>query len=318
MPGLRHRGQPCTLRLVVPQTVLKRAAERLVVPQSSLVGRSGFWICIGLAGTYAFLFMVLPYFRVFQFSFWQASGYVVTPEFTFANYLKAFNNPLYVAVLWTSLKVAATVTLISVLVGYTLAMYLAFVASRHRYLLLLLVNLPIWTSFLLRAFIWKIILGRNGIVNGVLMDAGLITEPLSIFLYNWFSVSLSLVYIFLPFITLPIFAALERIPKGYIEASMDLGASPSMTFFRVVLPLSIPGVVAGATFVFCLSFGDFVTPTLLGGSDGVMIANLIINQFGAAFDWPFGSALAVVVLAVALGVLLLGGWAESGRGKNIV
>lgn len=295
----------------------RRAIGAVLVPQSALLGWRGFFLCIGIAGTYTFMFMVLPYFRVFQFSFWQVSGYTVEPDFSFDNYLKAFANPLYVTVLWTSLKVAGIVTISSALIGYALALYLAYVASRHRYLLLLLVNLPIWTSFLLRAFIWKIILGTNGIINGFLIELDLVKQPLPIFLYNWFSVCISLIYIFLPFMTLPIFAALERIPKEYVEASMDLGATPFETFRRVVLPLSLPGVLAGATFVFCLSFGDFVTPTLLGGSDGVMIANLIINQFGAAFNWPFGSALAVIVLTITLGVLLLSARAESIRGRNL-
>jgi spermidine/putrescine transport system permease protein len=290
----------------------------IVTPQSALLGRSAFFLFIGLAGGYTVLFLVLPYIRIFQFSFWQASGYTIVPDFSVSNYLKAVKNPLYATVLWNSLKIAVIVTIVSTVIGYVLALYLAFVARRHRYLLLLLVNLPIWTSFLLRAFIWKIILGRNGIINGFLIELGVIDQPLSIFLYNRFSVCISLIYIFLPFMTLPIFAALERIPKGYIEASMDLGANAWVTFRHVVLPLSIPGVIAGATFVFCLSFGDFVTPTLLGGSDGVMIANLVINQFGAAFDWPFGSALAVIVLLVTLLVVLLSSRVESTRGQNVV
>jgi spermidine/putrescine transport system permease protein len=280
-------------------------AGALVAPRSALLGHPQFLVCLGLALGYVTLFMVLPYARIFQFSFWRVDGYTVAPDFTLANYAHAVGNPLYATVLLNSLEIALIVTLATAVIGYALAMFLAFVAVRHRHLLLLLVNVPIWTSFLLRAFIWKIILGRSGIINGLLLELGLIDQPLSLFLYNRFSVCLSLIYIFIPFMTLPIYAALERLPPGCVEASLDLGASPWTTFRRVVLPLSVPGVVAGATFVFCLSFGDFVTPTLLGGPDGIMIANLIIGQFGAAFDWPFGSALAVIVLAVTLGVLLL-------------
>jgi spermidine/putrescine transport system permease protein len=277
----------------------------VIQPRSSLLGHPQFLICFGLALGYVTLFMILPYARIFQFSFWRVDGYTVAPDFTLDNYAKAINTPLYSTVLLNSLEIALIVTLCTVVLGYVLAAFLAFVAVRHRHLLLLLVNVPIWTSFLLRAFIWKIILGRSGIINGVLLELGFIEQPLSIFLYNRFSVCLSLIYIFIPFMALPIYAALERLPPGSVEASLDLGASPWTTFRRIVLPLSLPGVAAGATFVFCLSFGDFVTPTLLGGPDGIMIANVIIGQFGAAFDWPFGSALAVVVLAVTLGVLLL-------------
>lgn len=294
-----------------------RRAARLLVPQSALLGRWQFLLCAGLAAGYIVIFMVLPYFRILQFSFWRTEGYTVAPDWNLENYAKAFDNPLYVSVILNSLQVAAIVTACTAVIGYLFALYLAYVARRHRHLLLLLVNLPIWTSFLLRAFIWKIILGRSGVINGVLLELGVIEQPLSIFLYNQFSVCISLVYIFIPFMTLPIFAALERVPPAYVEASMDLGASPWTTFRKVILPLSMPGVVAGATFVFCLSFGDFVTPTLLGGPDGIMISNVIIGQFGAAFDWPFGSALAMLVLVVTLSVLLVGARAERQRGRNV-
>lgn len=294
-----------------------RPGIALLTPQTALLGRWQFLLCGGLSLGYVTIFMALPYLRILQFSFWRVDGYTVAADWNLDNYAKAFANPLYADVIVNSLQVAAIVTVCTAAIGYLLALYLAFVAGRNRQRLLLLVNLPIWTSFLLRAFIWKIILGRSGIINGVLLQAGLIEEPLTIFLYNRFSVCLALIYIFIPFMTLPIYAALERIPPGYIEASMDLGASPWTTFRRVVLPLSMPGVVAGATFVFCLSFGDFVAPTLLGGPDGLMISNIIIGQFGAAFDWPFGSALAMIVLAITLIILAAGTRLERRRGRNV-
>lgn len=293
------------------------AFRPVLVPQSALLGRPQFLLCAGVAFGYVTLFMILPYVRILQFSFWRTSGYSVAADWNIDNYVKAISHPLYSTVLINSLEIAAIVTVCTAIVGYLLAAFLAFVATRHRYLLLLLVNLPIWTSFLLRAFIWKIILGRSGIINGLLLQTGAIEQPLSIFLYNRFSVCLALIYIFIPFMTLPIYAALERIPPGSVEASMDLGAGPWATFRWVILPLSMPGVIAGSTFVFCLSFGDFVAPTLLGGPDGIMIASVIIGQFGAAFDWPFGSALAVIVLAIALVVVLLGSRVERRRGEHI-
>ena len=247
---------------------------------------------------------------MFQYSFWKKELYTVAAEFNWDNYARVWSNPLYRRVLFNSLEVAAIVTVLANLVGYPLAYFLAFVARKHRTLLYFLVIAPLWTSFLLRVFVWKLILGVDGIVNGVLLYIGLIDEPMSIIIYNRFSVCLTLVYIFIPFVALPVYTALEKIPSEYMEASMDLGASRWRTFVRVVLPLSLPGVIAGSIFTFCLSFGDFVTPTLLGGPSGIMIGNIIIGQFGAAFDWPFGSALAVVILLVVIGVVALAATAE--------
>lgn len=269
-----------------------------------------FLLCFGPPFLYLICFMILPYGNVFQYSFWKKELYTVAAEFNWENYARVWTNPLYRTVLFNSLEVAAIVTVCANLIGYPLAYFLAFVARKHRTLLYFLVIAPLWTSFLLRVFVWKLILGVDGIINGVLIYIGLIDEPMSIIIYNRFSVCLTLVYIFIPFVALPVYAALEKIPREYVEASMDLGAGRWRTFVRVILPLSIPGVIAGSIFTFCLSFGDFVTPTLLGGPSGIMIGNIIIGQFGAAFDWPFGSALAVVILLVVLAMIALAAAAE--------
>ena len=257
-------------------------------------------LCFGPPMAYLTLFMILPYLDVLTFSFWKVDAYVISREFNLDNYQRVFANPLYRQVIGNSLEIAAIVTVCAILVGYPLAFFLVFVAERHRTLLYFLIIIPLWTSFLLRAYIWKIILGRLGVINSALQSLGLIDEPVSLILYNQFSVCLTLTYIFIPFVALPVYTSLEKIPKALIEASFDLGATPMKTFRRVILPLSIPGVVAGGIFTFALSFGDFVSPTLLGGPSGIMISNIIIGQFGAAFDWPFGSALAVIVLLVVL------------------
>lgn len=249
--------------------------------------------------------MVLPYARMFQFSFWRKDLYSIVEEFTLENYLTLWETPLYTTVLLNSLEVALIVTAAAIAIGYPLAFFLAFIARRNRTLLYFLVIVPLWTSFLLRAYVWKLILGRSGIINGMLQYVGLTDEPVSLFLYNQFSVCLALTYIFVPFVVLPVFTALERIPRKYVEASMDLGAGGVRTFLRVILPLSLPGVIAGGTFAFCLSFGDFVAPTLLGGPSGIMISNVVIGQFGAAFNWPLGSALAVMILVVVLAAVVL-------------
>jgi spermidine/putrescine transport system permease protein len=264
-----------------------------------------FLLCLGPPLAYLFVFMIVPYLLIVVFSFWQVEGYSIVRDFTLVNYGRILDNPLYWGTVLKSLQIAFIVTIAANLVGYPLAFFLAFVATRHRQLLYFLIIVPLFTSFLLRAFIWKTILGRSGVINTALQNLGLIDEPISLFLYNQFSVCLTLTYIFIPFVTLPIYTALEKIPREVTEASLDLGATPWQTFRRVLLPLSIPGVVAGSIFTFALSFGDFVTPTLLGGPSGIMVSNIIIGQFGSAFDWPFGSALAILVLLVALATIVV-------------
>lgn len=277
-----------------------------------------FLLCFGPPFLYLFFFLLLPYSSIFQNSFWRKELYTIATDFNWDNYIRIWDNPLYRHVILNSLQIAAIVTMCANLIGYPLAYFLVFVAQRHRMLLYLLVIAPLWTSFLLRTFIWKLILGRSGVINGVLQYLGIVDEPVTVFLYNKFSVCLTLTYIFIPFIALPVYTALEKIPREYIEASMDLGANRRQTFVRIILPLSMPGVIAGSIFTFCLSFGDFVTPTLLGGPSGIMIGNVIIGQFGAAFDWPFGSALAVVILVVVLTVIVTASYAERRRGAQIV
>ncbi len=256
------------------------------------------------------IFLVYPYFNLLESSFHRVENYVVVRDFNFDNYAKALTTPLYLEIILHSLKIGALVTIFTLPVAYLLAYYAAFIARRHRRLIYFLIVTPLWTSFLLRVFVWKLILGRTGLINGALTASGIVEEPLSILLYNDFSVVVALVYIFVPFFFLPIYTALERINPAYVEASADLGASPLTTFLRVIVPLGMPGVVAGAIFTFCLSFGDFVVPALVGGPSGVMISNVIISQFGAAFDWPFGSALAVIVVIIVMVVVGLGRFAE--------
>ncbi len=274
------------------------------------------WLCAAGVLIYLASILLMPYSQIAIYSVWEKEMYAFRPAFVLDNYARAFSNELYRRVILNSAIVATSVTLVTAILGYALAWYLAMYANRWRILLLFLLIVPLWTSFLLRAYTWKIILGRNGILNSFMMDVGLIGEPLPHLLYSKFSISLALIYIFLPFVALPVYAALEKMPRGYLEASADLGASASATFRHVALPLSMPALTAGATIVFCLSFGDFITPVLLGGTGDLMISNVIISQFGAAFDWPFGSALAILVLLVVLGLVALlralGQWSARG------
>ena len=265
-------------------------------------------VCAVAALAYVAVFVAYPYAHVGVFSFWEKDLYSIRPAFIFDNYARIVDRPLYLQVIGNSLRIAALVTLISAVLGYTLAVFLERYAGRWKTLLFFLLIVPLWTSFLLRAYVWKIILGRNGLVSGLLSQIGIQPDDIGFMLYSDVSIVIALVYIFVPFVAIPVFAALEKIPPAYREASADLGARPFQTFLGVVFPLTVPSLLAGATIVFCLSFGDFITPALLGGSDNIMIANIIIGQFGAAFDWPFGSALAIVVLATVMLVVTTAAW----------
>jgi len=206
------------------------------------------------------------------------------------------------------------VTGAALLLAYPLAYLLAFKVRRHRDLLYLAVIIPLWVSYVVRAYAWKIILGQQGILNGLLLSLGIVHEPLAVLLYSRWAVVVALTHIYTPFALMPIFAVLEAIPPSLREASQDLYANRWRTFWHVTLPLSLPGVLAGATFAFVLSMGDFLAPQLLGGNDSaLMVSNLVWSLFGVAYNWPLGAAVAVVMLALTLGLLALTGALERGR-----
>jgi spermidine/putrescine transport system permease protein len=251
------------------------------------------------------VFLLLPYLLMFLHSFWIVRDGVILHHWNFDNYATLFKNPLYVEVLFRTARIAASVTLLSVLLGYPLAYFLSFQAGPRKELLYQLVIVPLWVSYLVRGYAWKTILGSDGVLNGALQYLHITHGPVSALLYSPFAVVLMLTHIYTPFVFLPIYASLEHIPRPLIEASQDLGASPRKTFFRVILPLSLPGLLAGATFAFVLSLGDFLAPLLVGGPSGTMIANLVQSLFGAAYDWPLGAAISVFILIITLALLAL-------------
>ena len=191
------------------------------------------------------------------------------------------------------------------LLGYPLAYFLSFYAGRRKDLLYQLVIIPLWVSYLVRAYAWKTILGSDGVLNTLLQYVHLTSHPVEFLLYSPFAVVLTLTHIYTPFTFLPIYAALEHIPRNLVEASMISGATPVKTFWKVILPLSIPGVVAGATFAFVLSLGDFLAPLLLGGPSGIMISNVVVSLFGAAYNWPLGAAISLGMLVIVVSLLFL-------------
>jgi len=251
------------------------------------------------------LFLLLPYALMLAHSFWVVRDGFIVHQWNLQNYRTLATNPVYAQVLLRSMRIAASVTLCSLLLGYPLAYYLSFHAGARREILYQLVIVPLWVSYLVRGYAWKTILGSDGVLNGFLQYLHLTNEPVGFLLYSPFAVILMLTHIYTPFVFLPIYAALEHIPRPVVEASQDLGANPFKTFLRVILPLSLPGLLAGATFAFVLSLGDFLAPLLVGGASGTMIANIVQSLFGAAYDWPLGAAISVCILLITVTLLFL-------------
>ena len=252
------------------------------------------------------LFLLVPYTLLLCYGFWSVSpSQTIIHSWTLDNYRELFRVNVYLQTLFRSMWIAARVMIFSLLLGYPLAYYLSFHAGARKDLFYQLVIIPLWVSYLVRAYAWKTILGNDGVLNTLLQYVHLTKHPLEFLLYSPFAVVLTLTHIYTPFAVLPIYAALEHIPRNLVEASQDLGASPLQTFWRVVFPLSIPGVLAGATFAFVLSLGDFLAPLLLGGPSGIMISNIVVSLFGAAYNWPLGAAISLCMLLLVVTLLFL-------------
>jgi spermidine/putrescine transport system permease protein len=250
------------------------------------------------------VFLLVPYAILFCYSFWSASPQqVIVHNWNLQNYFQLIRNPIYLMVLFRSMRIAATVTLLALVLGYPLAYYVSFHAAKRKDLLYQLVIIPLWASYLVRGYAWKTILGSDGVLNGFLQYLHITQRPVEFFLYSPFAVVLTLTHIYTPFTFLPIYASLEHVPRNLIEASQDLGSSSWGTFRRVVLPLSLPGVLAGATFAFVLALGDFLAPLLVGGPSGIMISNIVVSLFGAAYNWPLGAAISLCLLLLVVGLL---------------
>lgn len=252
------------------------------------------------------IFLFVPYALMFAYSFWSVSpSQAIVHAWTAENYRDLLSRAAYRETLFRSAWIAARVMIFSLLLGYPLAYLLSFHAGVRKNLFYQLAIIPLWVSYLVRAYAWKTILGTDGVLNTVLQYFHLTSHPLEFLLYSPFAVVLTLTHIYTPFAFLPIYASLEHIPRNLAEASHDLGASRWQTFLRVILPLSVPGAIAGGTFAFVLSFGDFLAPLLLGGPSGVMISNIVVSLFGAAYNWPLGAAISFCMLALVVALLWL-------------
>lgn len=264
--------------------------------------RSFPWLVIPPALTLIVLFGV-PLLLVLAVSFASRGTYGgVEWALTFTNYT-SIADPLYLRIFWRSLWLAVVTTALCLAMGFPLAYVIARAPKRWQGLLLFLVIIPFWTNFLVRTYAWMFILRTEGLLNQALLSAGFIHEPLNILFTDW-AVLIGLVYGYLPFMVLPLYAALERLDRSLVEAAWDLYAKPVQVFTKVVLPLSRPGVIAGCVLVFIPSLGAYVTPDLLGGARTMMIGNLIQHQYLVVRDWPFGSALSFVLMAGVLAAVL--------------
>lgn len=256
------------------------------------------------ATLYVGLLVAVPLILMVANSFWTQEYITIDRTFSLANYHEAFNDPLIRLLLVRSVFIAGCVTLLTVLLAYPIAYYIAFKTQRKA-LWLILVTIPFWSSYLLRVFAWKLILGYNGVLNSGLLYAGLIEEPLSFILYNPNAVVLTLAHAWAPFAILPIYVSLQKIDPSLLEAATDLGCGPLARFWRVTFPLSMPGVIAASLIIFIPTVGDYVTPALVGGANGKMIANMIQVQFGPANNWPLGATLSIVTMLVVMVVAVV-------------
>ena len=239
---------------------------------------------------FALVLLVVPILVVIAHSFWSQDYLTIDRTFTLENYRIALTEPIYRDLLVPLALHLAMVSVFTVVLAYPIAYFISFHGGRHKSLWLFLITIPFWTSYLLRVMAWKVILGYNGVLNSGLMGLGVIDEPSTALLYNTSAVIITLTHAWAAFAVLPIFVSLEKVDRTLLEAATDLGDGPFRRFLRITLPLTVPGIVAALLIVMIPTVGDFVTPRLVGGKDGVMIANAIQAQFGKAANWPLGAA----------------------------
>jgi spermidine/putrescine transport system permease protein len=251
-------------------------------------------------------FIVAPFAGFLLYSFFRVDGGVMHYDLTLFNYQRFFVDAIFIPVMLKTCLLCIGVAVLTVIFGYPVAFLLASLRGRLRYALLILVLVPLLMSYVIKIYAIRNILGGNGLLNKTLLWLGLIDEPLKFFVFNLNAVLLALTVLLIPFAVLPIFLSLERIPRNLLEASVDLGASRLQTFFRIILPMSLPGVISALTFVFVLAIGDFLTPQMVGGQSGFTFGRIIYSQFGTAFNWPFGAALSAILALVVIPVIALG------------
>ncbi len=281
---------------------------------ANLLSRFGFTgrgLVIAVPTLWLLVFFLIPFAVVLKISFsealiarppyaplftWDEGGKLLL-SLNFSNYEYLWEDSLYYVAYLQSIKIAAISTIICLLIGYPMAYYIARSPESTRNILLMLVILPFWTSFLLRVYAWIGILKSNGVINNFLMSLGIISDPLNM-IQTDFAVYVGIVYTYLPFMILPLYANLVKLDNDLLEASADLGSRPIVTFLTITLPLSVPGIIAGSMLVFIPAIGEFVIPALLGGPDTLMIGRVLWDEFFSNRDWPVASAVAIVMLII--------------------
>jgi spermidine/putrescine transport system permease protein len=275
------------------------AETKAAKPRAGVRSRSRLLVQIAPGISWLLLFFFVPLLLVFVYSFYEFSDGRVIKQFTLSNYERALSSAVYYRIFVKSLGYGLVVTLTGLVVGYPCAHFLARTRFRRKDILFVGLIVPFWTTIVVRTYAWKILLGTKGVANHVLLSLGIVQEPVKL-LYTQTAVMFGLVHVFLPFMILPLYASIEKIPRHLEEAAMDLGAGRIRSFLRVNLPLSLPGINTGCLLVFILTVGSFVTPELLGGPGEIMIANVIQREYYESFNWPFGFAMAVLLLMVIL------------------
>ena len=271
------------------------------------------WLAFAAVAALPLLVIAAPIGSFLAMSFARVENHQIVYDWTIDNYVAFFGNASYVGTFLGTLWLCLEVVLLSLLIGYPMAWFIWRQRGTRRYLLLQMAALPLFMSYIVKLYTLRAMLGLNGIVNQILVGTGVLDKPSQVFLYNQRAVLITMVVIYLPFVILPIFLTLERIPRSLLRASTDLGAGGWDTFRRVVVPLSLPGTIAGALFAFVLALGDFVTPQMVGGPTGFTFGRVIWSQFGLAFNWPFGAAMAVLLMTVALLLIFGAAYAASRR-----
>ena len=256
------------------------------------------WRLLSAPFIFSILLLAAPITMMFLLSFWTQDYLVLDRTFTLNNYIEAATQPVYQLLFTRSLLISLTATFFTVLLAFPMAYFISFHGGNRKALWLFLITIPFWTSYLIRMFLWKFILGYNGVLNSLLLWLEMITEPVTFLLYNANAVVIALTHGWAPFAILPIFVSLEKIDRSLLEASKDLGDNSVQQFFRVILPLSAPGVIGAALIIFIPTVGDYITPKLVGGTDGLMIANMIQVQFSKANNAPLAAALSMSSLMI--------------------
>ncbi|WP_439561189.1 ABC transporter permease subunit [Roseinatronobacter sp.] len=290
------------------------------------LGLSGRTLVIAIPMLWLLVFFLAPFFVLGRISL--AEAIIARPPYTplfergpdgslefiasLENYRFLLTDALYRNAYLSSIRIAAVSTVFALLIGYPMAYFIARAPEPRRSLLLLLVILPFWTSFLLRVYAWMGFLRTNGVINNMLMGLGVIDQPL-VMMQTDFAVYIGIVYTYLPFMILPLYANLTKLDGALLEAASDLGASPVVTFFTVTLPLSLPGIVAGSMLVFIPAIGEYVIPALLGGPDTLMIGRVLWDEFFGSRDWPVASAVAIVMLVLVVAPIM---WLQSVQNRR--